>query len=195
VSKIEKLEATVQKLYAGVDAGSAEWAAWLGENHVWVVADFASRIAPRHGADPELARAAALLHDIADVHVKSRSPEHQAESLRMGRELMAEAGYDESGIRVVIDDAVRLHSCHGSDRPATPEGKVLSAADAMAHFKSDFYLFATWAFAHDNQKTLPEVKAWVLEKIERDLNVKAFFDDVRAEVRPDYELLKRLFSR
>ena len=63
----------------------------------------------------------------------------------------------------------------------------------MAHLKTNFYIHATWAFG--KTKTLQQLKEWVLKKIERDLNDKVFFDEVREELRPDYEIIKNLFSR
>jgi putative nucleotidyltransferase with HDIG domain len=193
-ARLDKLEAKVGDLYqrAKPDA-RADWVEWLAKNHVWVVADNATALAEKHGGNPELARAAALLHDIADVRLSRRGPEHFAESLKLARELMAEAGFGASEIKLTVDDAIRFHSCHGEERPESVEGKILATADSMAHLATDFYIHATWAFG--GEKTLEQVKAWTLEKIERDLNVKMFFDEVREELRPSYNLLKELYSR
>jgi len=194
VGRIEKLEAKVKALYAEKDPKrSGEWADWLADNHVLVVADFATELARRYGADEDLARAGALLHDIADVKMRGRGAEHEAESLRMARELMHEAGFEARDIHLVVDDAIRYHSCHGDEHPESVEGKILSTADSLAHLKTDFYLFATRFLSPD--MTFDEVKKWTLEKIERDVHRKIFFDDVRQEVMPDYEVIKELFSR
>jgi putative nucleotidyltransferase with HDIG domain len=191
---ITLLEAKVRALYDGKDPNrAADWAEWLADNHVLVVADNASELAKKFGARESLARAGALLHDIADVRMK-RSDGHAQESLRMARQLMEEAGYADEDIRLVVDDAIRFHSCHGSERPASIEGKILATADSLAHLKTDFYLFAAWALGRRGM-ALEEIKKWTLEKLERDLSVKISFDDVRRDARPDYEMLKELFSR
>jgi hypothetical protein len=51
-----------------------------------------------------------------------------------------------SQIELVVDDAIRLHSCYDGNRPASLEGQALAAADALAHLKTDFYvlLHANW---------------------------------------------------
>lgn len=193
MERLQTLEQRVRDLYEEENPNRAKWANWLADNHVFVVADYASELAKRYGANEELARAAALLHDIADVKMKRDDPTHEEESLRMARELMQEAGYSEEEIKLTVDDAIRYHSCHGDERPASTEGKILATADSLAHLKTDFYVFATWALGRDS--TLEEIKSWVLKKIERDLNNKILFDDVREDVMPDYNLIKELFSR
>lgn len=193
MEKLTNLEQRVRDLYREENPNRAEWANWLADNHVFVVADYATELAKKYGANEELARAAALLHDIADVKMKRDDKTHEEESLRMARELMQEADYSEEDIKLVVDDAIRYHSCHGDERPASTEGKILATADSLAHLKTDFYVFATWALGRES--TLEEIKAWVLKKIDRDLNNKILFDDVREEVTPDYNLIKELFSR
>lgn len=194
MERLQKLEEKVKALYQEKDSGRDAWADWLADNHVFVVADYATELAKKYGANEELARAAALLHDIADVKMERENGQHEEESLKIARNLMQEVGYKEDEIRLVVEDAVRYHSCHGSERPESIEGRVLSTADSMAHLKTDFYIYATWAFGYD-RRTLEEVKTWALKKIERDLNNKTFFDDVRQELLVDYERIKELFSR
>ncbi len=194
MERLQNLEAKVKALYEQKDPRRDEWADWLADNHMFVVADFATELAKKHGANEELARAAALLHDIADVKMKREDDGHEAESLKIARDLMQEAGYNDDEIKLVVDDAVRYHSCHGDERPESIEGRILSTADSMAHLKTDFYIYAAWAFGYDH-RTLETVKTWALKKIERDLNNKMFFDDVREELSPDYQRIKELFSR
>lgn len=158
------------------------------------MADFATDLARKYGANEELSRVAALLHDIADVKMARKNEQHEEESLKIARELMQETDYTDAEIKLVVDDAIRYHSCHGDERPKSAAGKILSTADSMAHLKTDFYIYATWAFGHDH-RTFEAVKAWTLKKIERDLNNKMFFDEVRQELVPDYERIKELFSR
>jgi putative nucleotidyltransferase with HDIG domain len=194
MSKIELLERKVRALYEAKNPGRAtDWADWLYAHHVFVVADFAVEVASEVGARADLARAAAMLHDIADVRVKRRDAHHEAESLKIARELMKECDFGDEEIAVVVDDAIALHSCRDGKRPASLEGQVLATADSLAHLKTDFYVHAVWALA--KEMTLGEVKAWALKKIPRDYHDKILFDEVRARVKPDYDLLMELFSR
>jgi putative nucleotidyltransferase with HDIG domain len=193
--RITELSDNVRSLYESNDPNqAADWVDWLADNHVFVVADYAGTLAKTYGANEELARAAALLHDIADVRMKRTNKSHKEESLRMARELMQKLDYSEDEIKLVVDDAIRYHSCHGDERPESVEGKVLATADSLAHLKTDFYLFAMWALGRRGM-TPDEIKQWTLEKLERDLQVKIFFDEARESCRPDYEMLKELFSR
>lgn len=93
MEQLQKLEAKVKELYNQKDPQRDEWADWLADNHVFVVADFATELAKKHSVNEELARAAALLHDIADVKMKRNNEQPEAESLSIARELMLEVGY------------------------------------------------------------------------------------------------------
>lgn len=194
MTRIENLEQSVGELYAAHSPERADWADWLGENHVFLVANNATELAQRYGANEELARAGALLHDIADTKMSRFAPEHEETSLAIARELMHQAGFTEDEIKLTVDDAIRYHSCHDGHVPESIEGKVLATADSKAHLLSDFYLFATWAMGKES-KSLEEVKRYVLKKIERDFHDKIQFDEVREECRVAYGSLKALFSR
>lgn len=69
----------------------------------------------------------------------------------------------------------------------------MTPSDSMAHLKTDFYVFIIWALGRN--ASLIEIKEWSLQKIERDFNSKISFDEIREETRPDYEMLRNLFSR
>lgn len=193
MTRIQSLEKLVGDLYAAHNPERTDWADWLGENHVFLVADNATELSRRFGANEELARAGALLHDIADTKMSRFTDNHEETSFMMARDLMQQTGYDDAEIRLTVDDAIRFHSCHDGHSPESIEGKVLAAADSQAHLLSDFYVFASHAMGKEG-KSLEEVKRYILKKIDRDLHDKIFFDEVREECRPAYDRLKALFS-
>ena len=193
MSRIQDLEQKVYALYATKNAARADWADWLGDEHVPVVAKHASLLAKRFGANEEFARAAALLHDIADATMSRFADGHEEKSLEIARDLLQQSGFDQDEIKLIVDDAIRFHSCHNGKIPESLEGKVLATADAIAHLQTDFYIFATWDMG--KTRTLHETKAWVLKKIERDFTNKILFSEIKAECKNDYERLKILFSR
>lgn len=193
MSRIAQLEALVRELYEQRLETRADWADWLYEHHVFVVADYASDLAKRYQANDEYARAAALLHDVADVDTNRFDPKHATRSFEIARSLLGQCGYAPEEISLIVDDAIARHNCRNGNIPSTIEGKILATADSLAHLKTDFYVHAVWSLAE--RESLADVKKWVLGKIERDLNEKVFFDDVREELRLDYQLLKELFSR
>jgi putative nucleotidyltransferase with HDIG domain len=160
------------------------------------VADNALALAGRFGAKPDLVRAGALLHDIADAVMNRNADKlaHANKTLEIARDLMDAAGFALTDIKVVLDDALPRHSCHGNTRPATAEGKVLATADAMAHLQTDFYVHGVWGFGVEDI-SLEEAKRWALEKIERDYRIKIQFDEIRKLCEPDYRALKAVFGR
>jgi HD superfamily phosphodiesterase len=194
MARLDDLWRKVESLYNEKLATREDWADWLYPNHVVIVTRSAKDIAKRKGADEELSQVAALLHDVADFKMKRANPDHENESLKVARELMRAHGYTDDEIRLVVDDAIRYHSCHGDERPKSVEGLVLATADSLAHLQTNFYVFATWEFGKSG-RSLDDLKVWTLKKIERDLNNKISFDDIREEARPNYEMVKDLFSR
>lgn len=146
MNRMQQLEQLVSNLYAAHNPGRADWCDWLGKYHVFLVADDVSELAQKHGANEELVRAAALLHDIADTSMSRFAPEHEEASLTLARQLMRQTGFSEDEIKIAVDDAIRLHGCLDGHIPASIEGKVLATADSKAHLLSDFYIFASWSF-------------------------------------------------
>lgn len=194
MARLEDLWQKVESLYNQKLESRDDWADWLYPNHVVVVTNNAKAIAEKKGANVELAQVAALLHDVADFKMNRMDPGHEEESLKVAREVMQAHGYTEEEIALVVDDAIRYHSCHGDERPKSKEGLVLATADSLAHLQTNFYVFASWSFGRLG-RNLEDLVSWVLTKIERDLNNKISFDDIREEARPDYEMIKELFSR
>jgi len=188
---LQRLENRVRQEYNAHHAGRDEWADWLAEHHVFVVADRAEALAQRFGAQVALARAGALLHDIADARMSRFSPEHEATSLDMPRQFMQEAGFAPHDIAITVDDAIRYHSCRDGQAPTSLEGQVLATADALAHLQTDFYLYAVRAKAGGS---LDEIKQWARKKIERDFHAKICFPAVQEECHADYEALRRVLS-
>jgi putative nucleotidyltransferase with HDIG domain len=193
MNKLEQVRAKVNELYTSKDPNREEWADWLYDNHVLIVAKNAHDLAKKYSANEELSEIAALLHDIADAKMARVNPDHEEASLEIARQVMAETGFTTEEIKLVVDDAIRYHSCHGDERPKSKEGLVLATADSLAHLQTDFYIHAAWAFGKD--RSLEVLKVWALKKLERDLNSKISFDDERESARADYDIIKELFSR
>ena len=192
--RIERLRRKVEELYQSKCRTRDEWADWMWERHVTVVADYAEKLVERYGASADLAVAGALLHDIADAVMGRRDPRHEAESERLAREFLKDAGFTEEEIRIVVDDAIRFHSCHGGEKPRSPEGKILATADALAHLKTDFYDYAVQSMK-ERGELHEKISQWIFEKIERDFHKKIAFDEVREEARTDYERIKNLLQK
>lgn len=180
MTRLEKLEEKIRELYSAKNKDRADWADWLYENHIFQVADIAGKLAEKYGGNKELAIASALLHDIADAVMKRENPEHEEKTRETAKSLLENSDFTDEEIKIVVDDALRFHSCRDIERPQSLEGKVMAAADAVVHLQSDFYGHAKAFMGREK----------ILEKIDRDFNNKIAFEEVRESVKPDYEKLK-----
>lgn len=191
--RLEQLKKKVDELYLAKNESRADWADWLYAHHVFVVAGYGGELANRFGANKELSMAAGMLHDIADAVMKRENPEHEEKSMEIARGLLRDAGFNDEEIKIVVDDAIRLHGCHNGITPRTFEGKVMATADALAHLKTDFYDHAVKTF-RAQKESAEDIKQWIFSKLERDFNAKILFDEIKEEAKPDYERLKSFFS-
>ena len=99
--------------------------------HVLRVHTWALRLAPEAGADPDLAGAAALVHDLVFVPKDGADRATGGErSAAAAPAVLAEAGYDPTEI-AVIAEAVRTSSWSRGLAPTCPEGAVLQDADRL----------------------------------------------------------------
>ncbi len=191
MSRLELLKQKISNLYLTKKEGRADWADWLFEHHIFVVAEYAKNLSARFGGHEELVVAASLLHDVADTVMSRFDERHKNESLQLARVLLTESGFSAEEIGVVVDDAIRFHGCFNGSAPLSLEGKIMATADALAHLKTDFYKYAISRMK--TAKSEEEIKAWGLKKIDRDFNDKIQFEEIRADVQSDYERLNTMF--
>lgn len=191
MTRIEKLRSEVDKLYKAKNPNRDEWADWLYENHVVVVADYAVKLANRFNVDTDLSEAAAILHDIADTSTGRFNLEHEEQSLKIARKLMQYCGYSRKEIAIVVDDACKLHSCKkGDPLPQTDAGKILATADALAHVDDDkFYKFFREQFIKRGELS-NKTREKSLAKLNRDYHRKIMFPQIKKEQKENYEKLK-----
>lgn len=193
MERIEALERFVRELYTSNVDTQADLAPWLFEHHVFKVADEANRIASIYGGDPELAEAAGMLHDVADAVMRREDPQHEEKSREIARDLLSRSGFNSDDSKIVVDDALRYHSCRGDERPQSAEGKAVAAADAYVHLTTDFYPHIVGVFRQRGESE-SDIKAWLSEKIDRDLQKKIVYEDLQNVVRPYYEALRNQFA-
>lgn len=165
---------------------------WMWKNHVPIVALYTEELCKKYTANPDLAVAGALLHDLGDAFVHRHADEHEDISRTKAIEILTSAEYSQEEIQEVIEVIIAPHSCKDGFFPASIEGKVLATADALAHLTTDFYVQFTWMHLPEN-KTYEEFIKWVTEKLDRDFHNKIFFDEVRSEVKARYEALVEVY--
>lgn len=102
-----------------------------GFHHITRVYQIAERIAKAEGADIEIVRAAALLHDVEGNSVNEGRLEHQHASAQFASLILLEEGWSEERVSAVIH-CIRAHRFRDqSEPPQTIEAKVLFDADKL----------------------------------------------------------------
>ncbi len=100
-------------------------------NHVLRVTATAEHLARAEGADVEIVRAAALLHDIARLDEdRTGQGDHAEMAARRAREILVERGVDAEKADAVAH-AIASHRFRGLVQPKTLEAKILFDADKL----------------------------------------------------------------
>ena len=103
-------------------------------DHILRVLALAERVGRAEGADLEILRAAALLHDAAgatpgDEQQGARATHHEA-SADFARKVLTAEGWPEERIEAVLH-CIRAHRFRGSEAPRSLEAKVLFDCDKL----------------------------------------------------------------
>jgi uncharacterized protein len=103
-----------------------------GFDHVQRVLHMAEYLGQELGADLEIIRAAALLHDAAGAHPQSQVPreQHEYASAEFGRQVLQEEGWPQERIDAVLH-CILAHRYRGNLTPRTLEAKILFDADKL----------------------------------------------------------------
>jgi len=101
-----------------------------GFDHVLRVMRSAEEIGEELGADLELLRAAALLHDAAGADPRENRAQHERASADFAREVLANEGWPPDRIEAVVE-CVLSHRYRGKQRPDSLEAQILFDADKL----------------------------------------------------------------
>jgi uncharacterized protein len=102
-----------------------------GFDHIQRVYRLAERLAQAEGADLEIVRAAALLHDAEGPFTGDSRSDHQYASAEFAREILTAEGWPEERIEAV-QHCIRAHRFRDDrEQPETIEAKVLFDADKL----------------------------------------------------------------
>ncbi len=100
-------------------------------DHVERVTRFAIYIGEKVGADMDVLKASALLHDIArDLEDENPAIDHAEEGAKMAEKILAELGFPRSKIESVVY-AIRVHRFRKGEKPKTIEAQILQDADRL----------------------------------------------------------------
>lgn len=154
--------------------------------HISIVVKNALKLAELLNADKEIVEIAALMHDLGRAKgIKTgEDNNHHLISAEKARLILTDHPKKEKIISCILS-----HRGNKDDYPPkTIEEKIVSNADAMAHFDSFLDLFRVFVEMADNDfiKALNEIDA----KIERDWNKKLTIPQAKELVKKKYESIK-----
>ena len=101
-----------------------------GFDHVLRVMRSSEEIGEELGADLEILRAAALLHDAAGADPRENRAEHENSSAMFARETLANEGWSPDRIEAVVE-SILSHRYRGKQRPESLEAKILFDSDKL----------------------------------------------------------------
>jgi uncharacterized protein len=102
-----------------------------GFDHVQRVARLAERLGRQLGADLEIIRAAAWLHDASGAAPGSQARmSHEQDSAEFARRILTDEGWTEERIQAV-QHCIRSHRFRGQEAPRTLEAQILFDADKL----------------------------------------------------------------
>jgi uncharacterized protein len=118
---------TVEEARAWYDEGDPVH----GFDHVLRVLALCERLGAELGADLEILRAAALLHDAAGAHPGEGGREnHEESSADFARGVLEREGWEERRVTIVLH-CIRSHRFRSREAPATLEARILFDADKL----------------------------------------------------------------
>ncbi|WP_457549897.1 HD domain-containing protein [Archaeoglobus sp.] len=129
-----------------------------GRDHVERVVKLAVYIAKKEGADVEVVKKSAELHDIA-----RDKPNHAIESAKLAREILRREGYDEAFVEKVAH-CIEAHSFSSGVEPKTLEAKVLSDADKLDAIGA-IGIARAFIFSGENGRSIEETIEHFEEKL------------------------------
>ena len=161
---------------------------WFYDIHLLGVEKFAKKLLRQlPKADKEIVMLGVWLHDLQ--RIRGIKGDHAKIGAREAEKVMRDFNYEESKIKNV-KGIILSHTCSTDLKPKTLEGKILSSADAMAHYINDFYL----AIAVTGQRNLKEYKDWVVEKLNRNYNKKIYFNFAKKMIKKRHDIFKAIFT-
>jgi putative nucleotidyltransferase with HDIG domain len=131
--------------------------------HISVVENLAVALGKRFGANEEILRIAALLHDIG--RIKFGPGKHEKTGAIEAEKILKELKVEEKTIEKIVE-CIREHRHEKSTIPVSLEAKILKIADAHSHFKKPLeiaYMAVKIGFG------LEEGLLWMKNKLEKDL--------------------------
>ncbi|MDI6722495.1 MAG: HD domain-containing protein [Candidatus Aenigmarchaeota archaeon] len=157
--------------------------AWFIGSHLEYVERLALRLAEIKGANKDVLRLSAWLHDISHENTSVKE-DHHVQNSRFAVKFLRERGFEE-GIISAVEHCILTHRCRDEHMPQTLEAKIFASADAMSHIENfSVLLFAAFVLKKYGLETAYN---WLSRKIDRDWNRKILIPEGKEMVREKYE--------
>lgn len=134
-------------------------------------------------ADEETVELAALLHDIG--RLKFGEGDHDITGIPEAEKILKEHNYPQN----VIDEVKHCIESHRGSKnisPKTTIAKIITNADAMAHFD----ILPVFFFWRSKKQSFDEAFKWVDDKIDRNWNKKLTLPEAKKMMEKKYKAIK-----
>lgn len=157
--------------------------------HILPVIKYAKDLAKAYELGEEVVELAALLHDIGRIEMKD-DEEHHIIGIPRAKKILREHNYSEEVIKQVLH-CIESHRTSKGPKPKTMLAKIITNADAMAHFDA-LPVFFYWRATQG--KSFEEIVRWVDEKIEKDWHKKITLPKAKKMVEKKYKAIRLLLN-
>ena len=190
-AKIKELEKELKKLHfnppkTGINADPRrrEFLKNFWDYHVMTVAETSQKMAAKYGGDKDIIYIGAIMHDIGFLYSKQK---HDVVGAVKSYNMLVKKGFSKKISRAVSNIAL-CHRCK-AELPKTMEEKIVTSADAIAHFSPAYYLGLA-VIANEDYKDLAKNN---LKKLIKDYNHKIFFEAEKKKFKKAVKAFKKIF--
>lgn len=159
--------------------------------YILPVVKYAKLLTRELNSDEELAELGALLHDIGWITSIEDDENHEITGVPIAEKILKELGYSKEVIEEV-KHCVASHRGSKGPPPKTITAKIVTNADAMAHFDTIPSLIQV--ALKNNNNNLEKAVQWVYEKIERDWDKKLTLPEAKEMMKEKYKAIKLVLS-
>jgi len=193
LEKLKKLEEYVKKLHYNPpknkingNARRQEFLKNMWDYHVWPVMESSCKMSIKYGGDEDIIWIGAMLHDVGLIYARKN---HDISGAKKVYAILIKQGFDKKTANKV-KNIVLCHRCK-KIMPETVEEKIITTADAIAHFSPAYYLGLA-AIANEDYRGL---MANNFEKLVSDYEHKVFFPAEKRKLRKSANEFKKVFMK
>jgi len=158
------------------------------EFHLVPMHQYAKQLAEKLGADTEIVRISAWLHDIGAIIYGREN--HHITGARIAEEKLKEFNYSKEKIEGV-KNCILTHRGSNGLKPKTLEAQIIADADTMSNFNNIAGIFkAAFIYEHQTQR---EAKETTKQKLINKWK-KLSFSESKELIRPKYEAVMLLLK-